>query len=153
MYDIEFMRILDSTDDLLEDSAGLLFGYSVGKGWGYLDRGWVTSCFLRCSRIARRFPCITLSGTAVEGFRLSHRVGLYSDDGSASRYGSLLKLAIHLLRRWSSIFTEFLLLLSPLWVDGWLILLSRMFLCPMFCLWSAGGTYDVAADCLASSWV
>ena len=34
MYDIEFMRILDSTDDLLEDSAGLLFGYSVGKGEG-----------------------------------------------------------------------------------------------------------------------
>ncbi len=34
MHDVQLMRVLDSADDLLEDGAGLLLGYPVGRGGG-----------------------------------------------------------------------------------------------------------------------
>lgn len=62
--DVEFMDVLDAADDLLKESASLLFGYS----WSYCKG---TSFCPRCSRRASPSACTPSLGTAASESQLS----------------------------------------------------------------------------------
>jgi hypothetical protein len=128
MNNVEFVNILNTSDDLLKDGASFFLWYSESN-FHYLYEIRVTFCTLQYNQKAILPPCAPLWGKAASGFLLFRTVGLYWGAWSILKCGSHVRLVPHRPRRLSFIFIGFLWRLSHLLEYVWPILLYQKFLC------------------------